>query len=101
MKLRTAMARYGFRQYEVAEICGYSEFAFSRLLRKELPEEFQIKLNTVLSQIKQGEKYDDSFIKEFKCKRKSTPAYKQRISRRTDRILDYMEEKRLLERGVL
>lgn len=38
-EIRNAAGGHGLRLWEVAEAIGMNEFAFSRKLRKELPEE--------------------------------------------------------------
>lgn len=38
-EIRNIMNKKRIRQYEVAEILGVTEFAFSRWLRKELPDD--------------------------------------------------------------
>lgn len=116
--LRIGMTEYDFKQYEVAEIYGCSEYTFSRMLREELPKEFQSQMVDLLRKKRYGEDYDDSFIKKYKEQKRTESAWernetkaeryanyinyyinKKGDSKKNDRILDEMQEKRLLERG--
>lgn len=113
--LRIGMTKYDFKQYEVAAIYGCSECNFSKILREELPEDFQIRMVDLLEKIRNGEKYDDSFIKKYK-EQKRREAFIRRNELRAemfadyiskieqkkiDCILDEMQEQRLLGRGCL
>lgn len=60
MIVRQAMVKCGFKQYEVAEIVGYSEYYFSRLMRKELPENEQM---TIVSKI------EEAYAEKIQCQK--------------------------------
>lgn len=48
LPIRMALMEKRMRQWELAELMGISEFTLSRILRKELPEEEQQKIITVI-----------------------------------------------------
>ena len=43
-KIKKAREKAGLKQWQVAELAGYREDKFSRMLRHELPEEEQIRI---------------------------------------------------------
>lgn len=46
--IRIAMIEHGLKQYEVAELLGYSDTHMSRLLRRELPAERQKQIVAII-----------------------------------------------------
>lgn len=49
--IRTAAGGYGIRLWQVAEALGMNESAFSRKLRKELPQEEKEKILAVIQKL--------------------------------------------------
>ena len=50
-EIRNAAGGYGLRLWQVAEAIGMNESAFSRKLRRELPEEEKKKLLSIIDQL--------------------------------------------------
>ena len=111
--LRMGIIRNGYRYYECAAMLGYSEFTFSRILREELPQDFQEKFANYLTKKRNGEVCDASFIDNFK-ERRNLEKYINKVElisnrktsnaatlRKTSNILYDMEEKRIAETGCI
>jgi DNA-binding Xre family transcriptional regulator len=64
-KIRSALLKNRFYQYELAEWLGISETALIRLLRKDLPAEIIEKILNVIECQKTSQPYDNSFIREY------------------------------------
>ena len=50
-EIRNAAGGYGLRLWQVAEAIGMNEFAFSRKLRKELPQEEKEKILKIIDRL--------------------------------------------------
>ena len=48
MNVRIEMVKHGLKQWQVANLLGVSESAFSKKIRKELPKEEQEKIIAVI-----------------------------------------------------
>lgn len=60
MKVRFAMLEHGIKQWQVAKLLNISESVFSRRLRKELSEEEQEKIITLIEE--RSKEYADNVI---------------------------------------
>lgn len=54
LDVRAAIKSSGFKQWEIAEAYGICEWSFSRLLRKELPNEVKQRIYNAIEQLKNG-----------------------------------------------
>lgn len=52
-KIRRTAAGAGVKLWQIAERMGYSECYFSRLLRKELPEDKQAQIMQIIAELEQ------------------------------------------------
>ena len=60
MKVRFAMLEHGIKQWQVAKLLNISESVFSRKLRKELSEEEQEKIVSLITE--RGNEYANNAI---------------------------------------
>lgn len=51
-KIRQAIEKSGLRYWQIADKLGITDGNFSRLLRKELPEEKQSEIYNIISELK-------------------------------------------------
>lgn len=54
LRIRQAIAQGRIKYWEIAEALGISDSAFSRKLRKELPDEEQERILAIIMRIKEG-----------------------------------------------
>ncbi len=65
-KIREALAESRFYQYELADWLGVSEGSFTRLMRKEMPEDVQEQAVGVIEAVKKRKTYNSGFFLAYR-----------------------------------
>lgn len=101
-QIRNALALNRMYHWEMAEHLDISEGTFSKMLRRELPDDIQEQILNVIECVKTNKPYDNRFIREYlnfkkSCTRRAHYIYSngEYYAKRVARELDDAERRRM------